>query len=257
MMLRSALADIRACLRLYSRLPVRAGDDGHDMPDLSAVGWAIPLAGGAIGGIGAIAAALSQAAHLPPLLTSAIAIGALALTTGAMHEDGLADTVDGFGGGAARDDKLAIMRDSRIGAYGALALCVSILIRAFALAAIVERSALAGATALVAVGAISRVAGLLPMATLPPARSDGAGVAAAQSGQFLLRAMFVATCVGFLPWPAGASLAQTVIAQLAAYCAALAIAQVARQHVGGYTGDVLGAAQQAAEIAALTALAAA
>ena len=252
----SAFDDIRACLRFYSRLPVAAGDHDHDMPDLSAVGWAVPLAGGVIGAIGAIIAVLSRAAHLPPLVSAGFAIGALALTTGAMHEDGLADTADGFGAGVSRDEKLSIMRDSRIGAYGAIALCIFVLIRVCALAAIVERGALPAAAALVAIGAASRAAGLLPMTILPPARLDGAGAAAASSIQFIRRAVVVAACIGLLPWLAGATLAQTVIAQIAAYAAAIVITQLARRQIGGYTGDVLGAAQQAAEVAALAALAA-
>lgn len=254
----SVVADVRACLRLYSRLPVGVGRDGHSMPDLSRVGWAIPLAGALIGGIGGATIFVARTANLPPLLAAALALGALTLSTGAIHEDGLADMADGFGGGVTREEKLAIMRDSRLGAFGAVTLFLSILMRAFALAAIAERGTLLAAAAAVAVGALSRVAGLAPMIVLPAARSDGAGAAAAaQSSAFAPGAMIVACGIGLLPWLAGAPLAQAVFAQVVAHGAGFVVAQLARGQIGGYTGDILGGAQQAAEVAALTVLAAA
>src|SRR5918994_1725534 len=105
------------------------------------------------GGWRACQAASQPASHssrpsepgLPPFVAATIAIGFLALATGGLHEDGLADTADGFGGGRTRDEKLAIMRDSRIGTYGVLALVFSVLIRAMALASIFSPDYAAGA----------------------------------------------------------------------------------------------------------------
>ena len=99
-------------------------------------------------------------------------------TTGALHEDGLADVADGFGGGATRARKLEIMRDSRIGAYGAIAIALALILRVGALAAALDGGFWRAALSLMLVAALSRAAALTPLALLPPARADGAGAAA-------------------------------------------------------------------------------
>lgn len=253
----SILHDIRACLQFYSRLPAPAASDVHAAPDFARVGWATPIAGAIIGAVGAAVVLLARLLHLPPLVAAVCAVAALALATGALHEDGLGDVADGFGGGVTRDAKLAIMRDSRVGSYGALALCLSTLMRVFALAAILEQGAKPAALALIATGAVSRVAGLTPMLVLPPARADGAGASSSPpSLPAARRAFVIALCIGLLPALGGATLAQSCVAHLAAVLAAAGVAKLAHRQIGGYTGDVLGAAQQAAEIAALIALSA-
>lgn len=247
--------DIRACLRFYSRLPVAAGSDGHVMPDFARASWATPLAGAVIGAVGAGALIVAAILHLPPLVAATCALGALALTTGALHEDGLADLADGFGGGSTREQKLAIMRDSRLGAFGALALCVASLLRVSALAATLQRGVWLAIFAIVAASALSRAAGLIPLVTLLPARSDGAGASApTPSPSALRRALYIGGAIACLPLLGGATLAQTVVAQLAALGGALGVSKLAERQIGGYTGDVLGAAQQAAEIGVLVAL---
>lgn len=249
--------DIRACLRFYSRLPVRA-DDGHAMPDFARVSWAAPLAGAFIGAIGAGVVLAAWIMHLPPLVAGGCAIGALALTTGALHEDGLADVADGFGGGATREKKLAIMRDSRLGSYGALALLVVTLLRIAALAAMFERGAFLAAFALIGASALSRAVGLIPLLTLLPAREDGAGASAATPSPSTLRkALYIGGALALTPIVGGASLAQSVVGVMAAVAAALGVSKLSERQIGGYTGDVLGAAQQAAEVAVLVALSAA
>lgn len=250
--------DIRACLRFYSRLPVSPGDDGHAMPDFARVSWAAPLAGSVIGAIGAGVILIGSFLHLPGFVVAAGAVGALTLATGALHEDGLADLADGFGGGATREQKLAIMRDSRLGAYGALALCITMLLRVGAVAATFERSALLAAVAIVSASALSRAVGLVPMMTLLPARSDGAGASAPTPSASAMRlALIIGGAIALAPWLCGASLAQTVVAQTAAMAGALGVSNLARRQIGGYTGDVLGASQQVAEIALLVAISAA
>lgn len=244
--------DIRACLRFYSRLPVKPGGDGHVMPDFARVSWATPLAGAIIGAIGAGVVLAGAILGLSPYVVAACAIAALALATGGLHEDGLADVADGFGGGVTRDQKLAIMRDSRLGSYGALALCLATLLRVFAIAAMLDRGVVVAALAIVAAAASSRTAGLTPLMTLLPARTDGAGSSAATPSPSALRmAVYLAAAIGLAPFLGGASLAQIVVAQAAAFAAAAAMSKLAERQIGGYTGDVLGAAQQAAEIAAL------
>jgi adenosylcobinamide-GDP ribazoletransferase len=244
--------DIRACMRFYSRLPVGPGRDGHAMRDFAQASWATPVAGALIGLIGGGAALLASLLHLPNLVSATLAVGALALATGALHEDGLADLADGFGGGATREQKLTIMRDSRLGAYGALTLCVATLLRVAAVEEMLGRGLFLAAFAIVAASALSRVAGLLPLVTLLPARADGAGFCAATpSVSTMRRAFYIAGFIGLAPLLGGASVGQTVVAQMASVVAAMGIVKLAQREIGGFTGDVLGAAQQAAEIAAL------
>ncbi len=144
------------------------------------------------------------------------------------------------------------MRDSRIGTYGAAALVISLLLRVGTLAGLVAIDLGLAAAVLVAAGAVSRTAGLLPLALLPPARTSGAGFAAAKpSLEALQIAAALALACGCLPLLAGASLPRVVAACIAAALAAYGVTALARRQIGGHTGDVAGAAQQAAEIAIL------
>ncbi len=249
--------DIRACLRFYSRLPIPTGINGHAMPDFTRVSWATPVAGASIGAVGGAVLLVSAILHLPALVSATGAVGALALATGALHEDGLADVADGFGGGVTREQKLAIMRDSRLGAFGALALCLSTLVRVGAIAALFERGAFAAVLALIAASALSRAVGLIPLVSLPPARGDGAGASAPTPSPPALRvALYLGAAIALAPALGAASLAQVVVSVLAAFGGAVIVSKVAQRQIGGYTGDVLGAAQQIAELAMLTVLSA-
>src|SRR5208282_5978756 len=117
-----AARDVGDALRFFTRAPL--GDPSRDAPlDINRVAWAAPVAGAAVGLAGALVLALTAK---------------LGVATGGLHEDGIADVADGFGGGATRADKLEIMRDSRIGAYGAIALTLSLLLRVAALAAALD-----------------------------------------------------------------------------------------------------------------------
>jgi adenosylcobinamide-GDP ribazoletransferase len=255
LMPRALLPDVLTFLGFYSRLPMGVG--AHAPLDFARMVPALPIAGAVIGATGAAALVVARMCHLPPLVCALISIAGLVLATGALHEDGLADVADGFGGGATRESKLAIMRDSRIGAYGVLALCFSILLRVAALASILERSISLAAVTLIFAGALSRVAGLAPMLWLPRARVDGLGATvAAPSREIWVRACLVAVAFGFAPWLAGAGAGQIAVAIVAAFAAAAVVANLAKKQIGGYTGDVLGAAQQLVEIAILAALSA-
>jgi len=255
-MLRSLVADVLTYLRFYSRLPL--GQGAHAPLEFARMAPALPIAGALIGAMGAAGLIVARICHLPALICALVAIFVIVLATGALHEDGLSDVADGFGGGATRESKLAIMRDSRVGAYGVLALCASVLLRVAALASILERSGTLAASALIFAGALSRVAGAAPMIWLPPARADGLGATvAAPPREIWARAWLVAAGFGLAPWIAGASVSQIAVAIIAAFAAAAFIANLAKRAIGGYTGDVLGAAQQLAEIAILAALSAA
>ncbi|CAM3200872.1 cobalamin-5'-phosphate synthase [Paracoccus aminovorans] len=223
-------------------------------PALARAAWAFPLAGLAValpaGGLIWVAAALG----LPPLAWALLALAATAWLTGALHEDGLADFADGCGS-PDRARALEIMRDSRVGSYGVIALLLSFGLRAAALAAMAPAAA---AAALVGAAALSRAGMAAGLAFLPPARPEGLGRLAgrASAGQALAAAAIGAAV---LAWPAARD-GQSAGAWLAALacCAAaqLVVARSARRRLGGQTGDVLGAMQQAGEIGALLALAA-
>ncbi len=242
-------------MRFYTRLPLPAlaSEAGaHAMPDFSRAAWGVPVTGAVIGTIGALVLALAISFGLAPLPAATIAIASLVLITGAMHEDGLADLCDAFGGGATRERKLEIMRDSRIGTYGAAALVISLLLRIGTLAGLAATDLRLAAAALVAAGAVSRTAGLLPLVMLPPARAVGAGFAATGPNLSSLRiAAVLALAFACLPLIAGASLARVIAAIVLSTLAAYAVTALARRQIGGQTGDVAGAAQQASEIAAL------
>ena len=238
--LRAWTDDLAAALRLLTRLPV----PGHLPvdPDRSRAGRAYPLVGLLIGSVGAAAFALAGVLGLPAVPCALLALAATIAVSGALHEDGLADVADGFGGGGDRDRKLAIMRDSRIGTYGVLALLLSAGLRVAALAAL---GALAPvAAALPAVHALARA--LLPavMLGLPLARRDGL---AAATGKPRAQDAFAALGLGigavWLLW--GLGIALLLFAVAAAVAAGLS--WLARRQVGGYTGDVLGAVEQAVE----------
>ena len=226
---------------LLTRLPVGwlrpSGVAGHAV-------WAYPLVGLVVGAAGAVVLWLGQAADLPPLASAAWALGAMVLATGALHEDGLADTADGLGGGATRARKLEIMRDSRIGGFGATALILSFAIRAATLAALTPAALVAGA-----VIARAAMAGVL---LLPPARADGlaASVGRVSRGGFGAACVLavVAACVLLPSRTATAAI-------LAAAAAAAAVAWLAWRQVGGHTGDICGAAEQAAECLVFSVLA--
>src|SRR5262245_12660629 len=161
------LDDIGICLSFYTRLPVRMAD-GRSFADAQ---WAAPVAGLAVGAIGWLAFFLADAFGLPPGISGALAVASTVFVTGALHEDGLADTADGLGGGGTRERKLEIMRDSRIGTFGALALLFSVLLRSAALSALASSSLVF--LALIASHAAGRAVMPVFMRLVPPARADG------------------------------------------------------------------------------------
>jgi adenosylcobinamide-GDP ribazoletransferase len=245
-----AARDVADALRFFTRL--RVADPAPVAPlDLGRFAWAAPVAGAAVGLIGALILALVTLLGLPPLFRAGLTTAALVAATGALHEDGLADVADGFGGGATRAMKLEIMRDSRIGACGAIALALALILRVGALAAALDGGFWRAALSLTLVAALSRAAALTPLALLPPARADGAGAAAGPIDSNALAAawgsaLVIALALGLV----ALGLAHALLAALASAAGALAMVELARRAIGGQTGDVAGAAQQCGEIAA-------
>jgi adenosylcobinamide-GDP ribazoletransferase len=247
--------DLARCLRFYSRLPVPAlpwEHDPHGLPDFPRLTRVLPLAGAVIGLLPALVLIGALEVGLGPWLAATLSVAAMTLTTGAFHEDGLADTADSFGG-ATRERRLEIMRDSRIGSYGTAALILAFALR-IALVSRVDSSAAFAAVVIAAL--LSRTAGLMPLVLLRPARPDGASYAVGQPTReafWWAAALSAAMAVGLglisgLP-PAGISL-MLVLSWLSGW----GLTRLSARHIQGQTGDIAGAAQQVAEIAALIGL---
>jgi adenosylcobinamide-GDP ribazoletransferase len=241
--------DVLAALGLLTRLPITV-DGVRATARGAAAAWAWPLAGALVGLIGGLAGAAALGLGLPAGLAAALTLATQALVTGAMHEDGLADSADGLWGGWDRARRLAIMKDSHIGTYGVLALVLSLIARWSALMALLP---LPGALAiLVAVGGLSRAPMAVLMAWLPNARDGGLShsVGRPEAATAAL-ASVVAFGLAFGLLGAVALPAALLIAG-----ATLAFGAYARRRIGGQTGDILGAAQQLAEVLMLSLLAA-
>jgi adenosylcobinamide-GDP ribazoletransferase len=236
------LADLAAAARFLTRLPVPLQETPGEGPSLATACRAFPLVGVVIGGLGGAAYALAFWLGLGAWPSAFLAVLASVLVTGALHEDGLADTADGLGGGRDAEHALAIMRDSRSGAYGVLALVFSVGLRAGAVAALGAPAAVIGT--LVAAHAGSR--GALPffMRRLDPARADGLG---ATAGRPQSEAALWAAGIGIAVLLLAFGFGRAVLALIVVAGALALLAGVARRKIGGYTGDVLGAAQQLAE----------
>lgn len=233
--------ELRLAFLLLTRLPVAAIPGAA--PTMAASSWAWPIVGLVVGGIAGALALLCLALGLTPLMAALAALAVGALLTGAMHEDGLADLADGFGGGRDRDRKLEIMRDSRIGSYGVLALVLATGFRAAGISALATSGGLI--LAFPALAAASRAALPAALVLLPPARTDGLGRAATGTEP---RPAAVAALIGFaclLPFGVGVALAVTLV--IAGTAAAIAV--LAMRQIGGQTGDVLGAMQVLCECA--------
>jgi adenosylcobinamide-GDP ribazoletransferase len=251
--------DLAHCVRFYSRLPVPAlpwEQDAHALPNFPRLVRVIPLAGLLLGLVPAAALIVALILDLGPWLSAMLAVAAMVLATGALHEDGLADVADSFGG-TTRDKRLEIMRDSRIGSFGATALFLALALRIGALAEIVSRAdALAAVAAILITASLSRTAGLMPLVFLPPARRDGLSHAVGQPPRetFWLAAGIagaIAVALGALAGLPPFGIALTIVLS---GLAGLALTGFAARHLGGQTGDIVGAAQQVAEIAALIGL---
>lgn len=243
--LRGIARDLKVGMLFSTRFPLshatRIGG-----ADLAHASWGLPVIGALIGLLGALVYWIAFHFNLPPLVGAALAVTATLAATGCLHEDGLADTFDGFGGGADRERKLEIMRDSRIGTYGACALTLSLLLRVGALASLAAPGPVA--LALIAAHAGARATLPLFLALVPPARPDGL---AADAGRPPPASVGVAALLGFavLLWSLGA--ARSVVALLLLLAVLGVMRRLCLRQIGGQTGDVAGALEQISEIAVL------
>ncbi|WBS03759.1 adenosylcobinamide-GDP ribazoletransferase [Pseudoduganella sp. SL102] len=234
-------------LQFFTRLPIPAwvGFEPHWLHHASRY---FPLVGLVVG---AIAAAIYWAAAmvLPPAVAVLLSTAAGIYLTGAFHEDGFADTCDGLGGGMTRERALEIMKDSRIGAYGAIGILLMLAVKCAALS---HLPPLATVAALCIAHPLSRLMAASLIWRMAYARAEGKAKPMAQqmtgpefaiAAACCVPAVLAATALGWLDWRAIA------IGTGAMVLVTLWFARKLRQRLGGYTGDGLGAVQQLAEIA--------
>ncbi|MDE0305612.1 MAG: adenosylcobinamide-GDP ribazoletransferase [Albidovulum sp.] len=238
--------DLVAAAGLLTRVPVPRRFSSIS-PDCA---WAWPAVGAALGIATGIVAEISILLGMSEFMASALAIAFLVAATGALHEDGIADSADGLGGGGTADQRLKIMRDSRIGAFGAVAIVVLFLGRWSAIADLAGSHSVV--YALAATCAVSRAVMAAAMHLVPPARNDG--LAAAMGAPCRNAVIFCIALAGVI---SAACFGWNAIPLLAfSGAAAVPVCWLAFHRIGGQTGDILGAAQQCSEIAALIFLAA-
>jgi adenosylcobinamide-GDP ribazoletransferase len=247
-------ADLWASFGFLTRLPMPAGLSPGPLPEAVR---AFPFAGAAIGTISGLVLAGLAGAGLPGLAAAGLTLAVLALLTGGLHEDGLADMADGFGGDD-RDSKLAIMRDSHIGTYGVMALTLGLLIKAACLASLAHTvTATAMIAVLAASGALSRALIVWLMASTPAARADGLAHAMGQPSDVTARTALLAggAIAGLLLLPTAGLVAALVIMGAGGLAAGLT-RHLAMRQVGGHTGDICGALQFLVDTAMIAAAAA-
>jgi adenosylcobinamide-GDP ribazoletransferase len=248
--------DARICLIFFTRIPVSWPED-LPRERITRAFQAVPIVGLTIGLIGALAYWAAFSVFAGDLHISAtVAVAAQVFATGAFHEDGFTDFFDGLGGGQTRSAKLEIMRDSRIGTYGSVALFFVLLLKIFILANIAQP--LHVGLCLVIAGTLARVALVHVMTIIKPAAEDGASAEAGQPTRFEATtatimggviagvALVVAFQLGFI-MPALGALGGAALG-------AAIIGFFAQKQLGGQTGDALGASAVAAELGALAGL---
>jgi adenosylcobinamide-GDP ribazoletransferase len=243
--LRRRAADLRIAVAFATRLPVGAAQPVASS-DIARMNWALPVAGALVGALGALVYWLAYRLGLAPMLCAVLAVGTTLVVTGCLHEDGLADTADGFGGGATRERKLAIMRDSRTGTFGACALVLSILLRTSALAVLAEPAAVV--PALIAAHVAARATLPVFMRMVPPARADGLSAVA---GTPVLADAVAAGLIGAAALLSAFTPAIAVPAVVLLVAAVAGMSRLSMQQIGGQTGDVNGALEQVGEMLVL------
>src|SRR6201985_1879709 len=238
--LNGLIADLRIAISLCTRFPVGPAGPLNE-GEVARASWAFPVAGILVGLAGALAYWLAIRLNVAPIPAAALALAATMALTGAMQEDGLADSFDGLGG-KTRERKLEIMRDSRIGTFGTLALVVTLLLRWSTLADILEPRYVA--IALVCAHAAARAGMTAFMHLVPLARPDGLSSGAGRPpGQCVAAALAIGIfCLLF-----GFRAKGRVKSALLPGFAGVITARIAVRQIGGQTGDVLGAFEQVGE----------
>jgi adenosylcobinamide-GDP ribazoletransferase len=256
---RSLLHELRlffVALQFLTRIPVPAWV-GYEPGWLNLASRHFPLVGALVGAVGA-ALALGAQLLWPPVIAALLAVAGTLWVTVAFHEDGLADTFDAMLGAAPREKALTIMKDSRIGSYGAAVLVLSLLLRVLLLAELLARDPFLAAAACLAMHVAGRSGAVVLMALLPYA-GDAAhakakplarmvrGIDAVWAGATGIAALMLAAAIAPSPTTAFIAAAGALVLLVAIMRAWL------QSRLGGYTGDTLGAAEQFGELTVLLA----
>jgi adenosylcobinamide-GDP ribazoletransferase len=241
------IADARAAVAFLTRLPVGASE--LTAASLSRAAPWFPAVGLLVGGVMAGTRALADIA-LDSAPSTLLALLAAVLVTGALHEDGLADAADAIGAHATRERKLAILRDSRVGTYGALALIFAVV---FALAILAPLDDAHFARAALAGHVLGRWSTLPQALAVAPARADGAGALVRPTKIAVAAGSAIALATALLAGGFGPGAIAAAIACILTTLGATA----ARRALGGVTGDTFGAVAKLVELGAYAALAAA
>ena len=248
--LRKRTEELGLAIGLLTRLPLPQFENRTEATMASAF-WAYPLAGALIGLAAAGVFWVAIAIGFSSLVAALLAIAMSVIASGGFHEDGLSDFWDGLGGGRTREDKLAIMRDSHIGAYGVLALLLTLGLQT---ALIIDLHHYAGLTtvicALIAVELTARGAIAIPAASLNPARQDGLGQSLnGLKSETLIMAVLIAIAI-----PAALLGLNGLILVAGGIAGAAVITMLAGYYLNGFTGDVLGATAVTAKLTAFAAI---
>jgi adenosylcobinamide-GDP ribazoletransferase len=248
--------DTARALGFLSRLPIPARYFEGENLTLARASRAFPLAGLICSMPAALFVLMAPWMNFPPLLAALVAVAISAGATGALHEDGLADMADGFFGGKDSQHRLDIMKDSRIGTYGALTLCLSVLMKTAAIASILSLGGLSAGIAVLAAGVAGRTALVWHWAELDSARPGGvADKAGKPDDESVSFALVTGVALAVIVTLTGFGFSAAVLTALLVVIASVTFVRLCRDKIGGFTGDTLGAATQIAEIAALIALA--
>lgn len=246
-------------LQFLTRLPVSPGG-AYEPAWLNRSARHFPLVGALVGALGA-AVLIAAATVWPPTVAALLALAATVVITGAFHEDGLADTFDALGGAVSRERALAIMKDSRIGSYGAAALVLTLAGRAALMAALCAQGPARAAAAVVLAHAWGRATAVLLMAGLPyagdaeHAKAKPLATAVGPAEWCVALGWAVVVAAG-LAWAGALAPARAGVALAAAALVLWAMRRWLQRRLGGYTGDTLGATEQLTELAVLLVLAA-
>lgn len=249
---RNLLSDIKMGISFYSRIPINS--ENNISPILSNISPALPFVSLIIGIVPALLLFLALIAGLPPHFAAALAIGVWVLITGAMAEDGLADSFDALFGGHSKAKRLEIFKDSRLGTYGVIALVLYIALKIFALGEIAIISPFASASLWLGASILARSFALYLVLKLPPARNSGASASVGRltnitffigvAFAIILGIIFIAPFVGIV----GLILALILIVIFVLFWTWLC-----NKLLGGQTGDLIGALQALLEIVAVSA----
>ena len=245
-------SELLLALSFLTRLPVPFLRT-IDPPPLSQAMRMFPAAGALIGALSAIVLIGAKWLGLPAMLAAAVALALTALLTGALHEDGLSDVADGFGGGRSVEDRLEIMRDSRIGAYGTIALVCAFMARGAIYIELFYKAPLVIVLILASAAAFSRALMVDLLWATRPARRDGLSVMAGRPDKVdALIALGLGGFFSLIALSYAVSLRQAVFGLVAAGLCLGLLRAIAMRKIGGQTGDVCGAAQVICEIAILS-----